>query len=291
MKVESSGYPRDVVTLEEKEKYIQDFKDREGISLDSSNIKKNPGMRTLAKLQLNNLWGKFGQNNDKINTKICGNYTELAEILFDSSKICKSVYVTDNKAVIDYRVKDEELRPGRFTNIPIASFTTAYARMKLFGVMESLGERLLYCDTDSVIFTRCTSKNESQPVTGPFLGDLTDEIRDAYGSKARGISFSSSGPKTYALEVECEDGHIESIVRCKGFSINNTNQHLICAETIKQLANNEMSHIEIDGLLFKPGKYGGVKLLENKKVLRKTYRKRKITNLEKFETVPWGYSV
>ena len=69
MKVESSGYPRDVVTLEEKEKYIQDFKDREGISLDPSNIKKNPGMRTLAKLQLNNLWGKFGQNNDKINTK------------------------------------------------------------------------------------------------------------------------------------------------------------------------------------------------------------------------------
>ena len=92
MKTEASGFPRDVVSLEQKKKYIQDFENKEGIILDLENIKKNPGMRTLAKLQLNNLWGKFGQNNDKIITKICDDYNELAAILFDASKICKSVF-------------------------------------------------------------------------------------------------------------------------------------------------------------------------------------------------------
>ena len=290
LKTESSGFPRDVVTAEQKEKYVQDFKDKEGISLDISNIKKNPGMRTLAKLQLNNLWGRFALNNNKINTQICSNYTELAEVLFDSSKICSSVFVTDNKAVVDYRIKDDDMKPGRYTNIPIASFTTAYARMKLFGVMESLGDRLLYCDTDSVIFTRCESKNEFQPPIGSFLGDLTDEIRDTYGSNAKGISFASTGPKTYALEIECEDGRIESIVRCKGFSINKQNQHLICADTIKQLATDELSHIQTEGFLFKPGKYGGVSLIPNNKILKKTYRKRRIHCYDTLKTLPWGYS-
>ena len=290
MKTEASGFPRDVVTIEEKERYVKDFREREGISLDLANIKKNPGLRTLAKLQLNNLWGRFGLNSDKINTKICSNYTELAELLFDATIDCKSVFVTDSKAVVDYRIKEENIKNGRYTNIPIAAFTTAYARMKLFEVMEVLGDRLLYCDTDSVVFTSSSSKKEFQPPTGSFLGDLTDEIKDAFGPNARGISFSSPGPKTYALDVECEDGQIESIIRCKGFSISNENKDLICAETMRRLVNNDIPHITVDGLVFKPGKFGGVSLIENKKVLRKTYRKRRISCTKTFRTLPWGYT-
>lgn len=40
--------------------YIDDYYDKEGILLDFDNIRKNPGLRQLAKLMLNSFWGKFG---------------------------------------------------------------------------------------------------------------------------------------------------------------------------------------------------------------------------------------
>ncbi len=55
-KQESSGYPASVVTEQEKDKYISDYYQHEGVMLDKTKIKKNPGQRTLAKLQLNTLW-------------------------------------------------------------------------------------------------------------------------------------------------------------------------------------------------------------------------------------------
>ena len=68
------------------------------------------------------------------------------------------------------------------------------------------------------------------------------------------------------------------------------NQQLICPETLKQLALGELSNIIISGEIFKPGKYGGVRLLDNTKVLKNTYRKRRITCLETLKTLPWGFS-
>ncbi len=55
-KQEASGYPTNVVTDQDKEKYINDYYEHEGVMLEKDKIKKNPGLRTLAKLQLNTLW-------------------------------------------------------------------------------------------------------------------------------------------------------------------------------------------------------------------------------------------
>ena len=57
-KLEASGYPDYVETEEDKENYIQTCYEREGVTLDKANIKKNPGLRSLAKLCLNSFWGK-----------------------------------------------------------------------------------------------------------------------------------------------------------------------------------------------------------------------------------------
>jgi hypothetical protein len=59
IKVEASGYPKEVKTEEEKDAFIKTYKDKYGIELDKNNIKFNPGMRHIAKLALNSLWGKF----------------------------------------------------------------------------------------------------------------------------------------------------------------------------------------------------------------------------------------
>jgi len=61
IKQEASGWPAGVETEEEKQAYIQDYHEREGIKLEYDKIDKNPGLRTLAKMMLNSMWGKFGQ--------------------------------------------------------------------------------------------------------------------------------------------------------------------------------------------------------------------------------------
>ena len=56
IKQEASGYPKDCVTEEQKQAYIEEYYEHEGIRLDPEKIEYNPGLRSLAKLMLNSLW-------------------------------------------------------------------------------------------------------------------------------------------------------------------------------------------------------------------------------------------
>jgi hypothetical protein len=70
LKQESSGYPAWVQTEDDRDKYIEEYRRAEGIALDKASILKNAGQRTLAKLKLNSMWGKFAQNANKTQTTI-----------------------------------------------------------------------------------------------------------------------------------------------------------------------------------------------------------------------------
>lgn len=61
-------------------------------------------------------------------------------------------------------------------NIFIACFTTSYARLKLYDALDILKERVLYMDTDSVIYTQ--KPTESSIPTGNYLGEFTNELDD-----------------------------------------------------------------------------------------------------------------
>ena len=53
IKQEASGYPKDCVTEEQKQQYVDAYLEVERIRLDPNKIEYNPGMRALAKLMLN----------------------------------------------------------------------------------------------------------------------------------------------------------------------------------------------------------------------------------------------
>ena len=56
-----------------------------------------------------------------------------------------------------------------------AVFTTSLARVHLYRtLLKPLGERVMYCDTDSCVFV--AGDGLEDPPTGNFLGDLTDEL-------------------------------------------------------------------------------------------------------------------
>lgn len=73
LKQESSGWPSWVKTSEDQRRYIQDYLKHEGISFRHKNIKKNPGLRAVAKLCLNSLWGEFVMKTDRLVTEFVNN--------------------------------------------------------------------------------------------------------------------------------------------------------------------------------------------------------------------------
>ena len=59
IKQESSGYPKNCSTEEQKQQYVDEYLAVERIQLDPDKIEHNPGMRALSKLMLNSFWGMY----------------------------------------------------------------------------------------------------------------------------------------------------------------------------------------------------------------------------------------
>uniref|UniRef100_A0A1I8JCV3 DNA-directed DNA polymerase n=1 Tax=Macrostomum lignano TaxID=282301 RepID=A0A1I8JCV3_9PLAT len=70
LKAESSGSPG--MTEGAKAAYMASFFEREGVRLDK--VEENPGLRFVAKIFLNSLWGKFCQRDDLTSTEIVDSY-------------------------------------------------------------------------------------------------------------------------------------------------------------------------------------------------------------------------
>ena len=86
----------------------------------------NPSMRSIAKLMLNNLYGKFGSKP----------YAREKYPVFDRDGFLHLV--------------DSELTEKDPVYVPIASFITSYARDKTIRTAQSLYDRFIYSDTDSI---------------------------------------------------------------------------------------------------------------------------------------------
>ena len=106
-------------------------------------------------------------------------------------------FINDELIQVHFENVDEFVEADRKTNVVIAAFTTAHARVKLYGVLEQLNRRVLYFDTDSVIYV--SKEGKWEPPTGSYLGELTDELGGAHIT-----TFVSGGPKNYAYETSTD---------------------------------------------------------------------------------------
>jgi len=98
---------------------------------------------------------------------------------FDESNDVSSInIINEDLASISYCKEEDFIEMGPMKSVAIAAYVTAQARLKLYSYLEKLGERVLYFDTDSVIYS--TKPGEEKLKTGEFLGDLTDEL-EKYG--------------------------------------------------------------------------------------------------------------
>lgn len=177
IKQEASGWPEWVQNEEDAIKYIAKYSLREGIQLDRDNIAKNPALRSIAKLLFNSFWGKFGQRLTMPQTTFFhdSEADKFFQLLADPSKVVSNFHiVTKEKIQVDWQQTKLTTKEDYQTNVFIASFTTCWARRKLYEVLQMLGERVLYFDTDSVIFV--SKSGDKEPEVGSFLGQLTSEL-------------------------------------------------------------------------------------------------------------------
>ena len=56
LKLAKSGWPSWVKSEQDKEKFIQQIEEKEGIQLDKKDFERNPGLRQIAKICLNSFW-------------------------------------------------------------------------------------------------------------------------------------------------------------------------------------------------------------------------------------------
>jgi hypothetical protein len=142
----------------------------------------------------------------------------------DEINVLDANLVSDDMIEIQYEYTENFIAPNAKTNVVIAAFTTAYARLKLYAVLDMLQERVLYYDTDSVNFV--SKPDDPEPPTGSYLGQLTDELKGDHIT-----TFISGGPKNYCYRTNTNK--VETKIR--GIMLNCTAKQKVNFDVIHAL--------------------------------------------------------
>ncbi|KAL3117798.1 hypothetical protein niasHT_009844 [Heterodera trifolii] len=243
-KIHASGFSSDIKGNEEAEQqFVDECLERFGIKIEKEKMKLNKGKRALAKLALNNLWGRFSMRNFELSkTFITSDPVDVSEFLDDRSvEVTAMDQLNDKTILLSYLVKKEWIEEHGCSNIVVSLWTTSAARLYLLKLMQRVvrsGSDLLYTDTDSVIHMHDEAAN---PLSlGAHLGDLTDEYPDH-----EILEFTCGGAKQYGLKLRRKDtGKIEHVLKLRGITLNydvtvNQNlQYTAFRERVLQYAEN-----------------------------------------------------
>lgn len=286
IKQENDGWPDGVETEEQKQAFIDEYALKEGIYLEREKIKKNPALKSIAKLFLNSLWGKYAQrpNLPKYET-LTNNPARFFQLMLDDELEVSNIFVINDETLdITYSKKKQCVGKSFKTNIAIASFTTAFGRARLQEPLQIIDKDVIYCDTDSIIYIE--SENNKNIITSSLLGDLKDELK--IGNYI--TEFASTGPKSYAYT----ESNGKQTCKIKGFPLNIDNQEKLNLEVMKNMVFNQDENVETTGKLFRIEKQAReIHTNDNaSKIFKFTFDKRVILPFDEeakiLDTIPFG---
>ena len=229
--------------------------------------------------------GKFAQRLDLSKTKRVTEPKELYAYLDSDQCVVKDAQLVNDETVeIQYVPKEGFVEENDKVNIVIAAFTTAYARLKLYDLLDLLQERVLYYDTDSVVYVHEPGKPD--PPLGDYLGELTDELKGDYIT-----TFISGGPKNYGYVTNTG----EAILKIRGITLTYDASKTLNVTTMRELVESyvidgdrhEKVTITIPYKITRDKKEKNIVTKRTKKDYRVVYNKRVVK--ENYETVPYGY--
>lgn len=296
-KLEASGVPGWVRTPEDWDEFVRYHRDELGIDLVREKMVKNPSRKTGAKLLCNSLWGKFGErmhpnyyecfkthdNDDSImglERQWVDGDIDISYRRFnsDNSHVAMVYKYCNDQKIPSYRLKEHLAR----THIAIAAMVTSHARCRLWSELHKLGDRVLYHDTDSIIYEH--SPDAYNIPLGRYLGEWEDETG---GDPI--IKFASTGPKCYSYIVRRADGSMKSATKVKGITLNSANARVIDYESMRDIVTKTVDQIAAKSLLFNYDRNRGTVVTKTTaKVFKLTYNKGEIDESD-WKVYPFGH--
>ena len=276
IKLESSKY--DFKTKEEEASFKAKIKDSLDINVEKFEF--NVGMRSISKLCLNSLWGRFGMRTNMSQTKYVTEVSEFYKILLDDKlDNVNFQFINDDMVQMTYNFKDQFVDNSNNTNIFIACFTTSHARLMLYDKLNYLKEKVLYFDTDSIIYVDDGTKTVN---TGDMLGDMTDELSGKVIT-----NFVSTGPKSYSFKYG--DNNEKSAI--KGFTLNHENSSILNHDSMCKIVKKQIRELTIVNENKITRKNREIVNEYCEKVFKFGYDKRVIrqVNENHIDTLPYGY--
>ena len=211
---------------------------------------------------------------------------ELLELMQDDTKKVMHLELIQNQEndeldliLANFSETDDFVPPCNFGNVVIACYTTALARLKLYDALRRLDDRVLYFDTDSIIYVH--EEHKWSPPILDSLGCWTDELG---GKKI--TTFVSGGPKNYAYQLD--DG--STVCKVKGMTLDYRTSQIINFETMKNMVLHQSDEDKVTVTYpskIVRGKDHKLFSKDMTKDYRVVYDKRQI--LENLNTLPYGF--
>ena len=212
-------------------------------SFDSWSLK--PAARQVYKIMLNSVWGKHCQRPVMPKSQVIHKddnqqwYNIYANIEEGNLAVTKFLSFEDRTLLNTTRSDQQKTRLDfHDCYLPAGAFVPAYGRLMLFEQLDKLGKRVLYHDTDSIIYVYDPA--EYNIPTNDIWGTWEEEKISKEGI----TEFISTGPKSYAIKTRNSE-----IVKLKGVALKHSHRFLVNFDSMKQLIFDTLEglnpHIEI----------------------------------------------
>lgn len=226
---------------------------------------------------------------DKIKKEFVKTPNHLLNLMTNPSYEVNSFFaLSDDSLLVSYKNRSDCIEQNPKVNVVVAAYTTALARIHLYGYLEKLQTRCLYYDTDSVIYT-CKENEQPLPL-GDYLGDLTDELADDFGENSYISEFVCTSEKSYSYIIKSPNRPDSVICKVKGITLNHKNATKVNFESMKNLIlNDQTGYINVtkDAIL-RSGDSKIYTTLQQYKFKVNAAKRIKIGE-DKIETRPYGF--
>jgi len=315
IKITCSGMPSHIKNDDDWKQFKQYHSEQLGIELDKNLMVKNAGKKQLAKLMLNSLWGKFAEAKNYSQHVILKNdidfhrYEVMNEACLIDIKF--TMHVGGNQYMVVFKNETTARYNSRRSfrsNLALAAHVTAWGAIVLWDEMNKLGNRVIYHDTDSIVYEYDSEKYNIEE--GKYLGEWEDET----GGKPI-VRFVSTGPKTYAYgyleksklpltedtlikfnntktDYVIDNQELYEIIyncKCKGFTLNSYNSLQANFHSLSKLLKNEIDSVETKCLQFYWNRTTNqMSSGYESKIMKLTYDKGEV-DVRDFAVYPHGY--
>jgi hypothetical protein len=258
-----------------------------GINIDFSDWGKRPALKLTGKILINSAWGKHAQSVDHQKVEVIPQHDRQSNHeMFD--KCQKGNYDLKNiKTFGDstiYKFLENRLNTAPVLNkgyLPCAVFVPMYGRMMLYNHLHKLGERVLMCDTDSIIYHNEGVAGEHEIQESDVLGGWEEEP---------GIitEFVAVGPKSYSLRYA--DGGEST--KTKGVCLKRAHNNMVNFEFMKDTVDKgikavvpqlQFANKNIDGIHGTYTKYDLKEFGFDEAILKGVFQR------QNYKVYPFGY--